>query len=90
MIFVYRELDFSLLRQALISTITITVMVFFVVFAASVFSLVFRFYGGDDIAIGVFDGLEISDFEILLVNPLHGEGTHGRTNDPSPGEKAYA
>jgi TRAP-type mannitol/chloroaromatic compound transport system permease large subunit len=46
---------------------TITAMVFFVVMGASIFSLVFRFYGGDDIAIGLFDGLAISDFQILLI-----------------------
>ena len=42
-------------------------MVFFVVLGASVFSLVFRFYGGDDIAKGIFEGLELSDFSILLI-----------------------
>lgn len=66
LIFVYRGFDFSLLRQALVRTMTITAMVFFVVMGASVFSLVFRFYGGDDVAIGLFDKLAITDFEILL------------------------
>jgi len=67
LLFLYRGLDLSLLRQALWRTMTITAMVFFVVMGASVFSLVFRFYGGDDIAIGLFDGLAISDFQILLI-----------------------
>jgi tripartite ATP-independent transporter DctM subunit len=67
LLFLYRGPDLSLLRQALWRTMTITAMVFFVVMGASVFSLVFRFYGGDDIAVGLFDGLAISDFEILLV-----------------------
>lgn len=67
LIFVYRGFDLSLLLSALHRTMTITAMVFFVVLGASVFSLVFRFYGGDDIAKGVFEGLEISDFSILLI-----------------------
>ncbi len=67
LIFVYRGIDLSLLREALHRTMTITAMVFFVVLGASVFSLVFRFYGGDDIAKEVFEGLEISDFSILLI-----------------------
>lgn len=66
LIFVYRGFDFSLLRQALVRTMTITAMVFFVVIGASVFSLVFRFYGGDDVAIDLFDKFAITDFEILL------------------------
>lgn len=66
LLFLYRGFDLSLLRQALWRTMTITAMVFFVMMGASVFSLVFRFYGGDDIAVGLFDGLAISDFEILL------------------------
>jgi len=67
LIFVYRGFDFSLLLDALFRTMSITAMVFFVVLAATVFSLVFRFYGGDDIAIGFFDGLALSDFSTLLV-----------------------
>ncbi|NQW11451.1 MAG: TRAP transporter large permease subunit [Alphaproteobacteria bacterium] len=67
LIFVYRGFDPSLLRRALFRTMTITAMVFFVVMGASVFSLVFRFYGGDDIAIGLFDGLALSDFGVLAV-----------------------
>ena len=67
LIFVYRGFDFSLLLDALFRTMVITAMVFFVVLGASVFSLVFRFYGGDDIAIGLFEGLALSDFSILLI-----------------------
>ncbi|MDH3666590.1 MAG: TRAP transporter large permease subunit [Paracoccaceae bacterium] len=67
LISLYRGFDLSLLRQALWRTMTITAMVFFVVMGASVFSLVFRFYGGDDIAKGLFDDLAVSDFEILLI-----------------------
>jgi TRAP-type mannitol/chloroaromatic compound transport system permease large subunit len=45
----------------------LTAMVFFVVLGASIFSLVFRFYGGDDVAEGLFEGLALSDFETLLI-----------------------
>jgi tripartite ATP-independent transporter DctM subunit len=65
LIFLYRGFNLALLKEALMKTMTITAMVFFVVMGASVFSLVFRFYGGDDIAIGLFDGVAISDFGIL-------------------------
>lgn len=67
LIFIYRGFDFSLLRESLHQTMTITAMVFFVVLGASVFSLVFRFYGGDDIAVGLFEGMALSDFSILLI-----------------------
>lgn len=67
LIFVYRGFDFSLLREALHRTMTITAMVFFVVLGASVFSLVFRYYDGDDMAVGLFEGLALSDFSILLI-----------------------
>lgn len=67
LIFIYRGFDLSLLRQALFRTMTITAMVFFVVMGASIFSLVFRFYGGDDIAVGLFEQLAISDFGVLIV-----------------------
>lgn len=67
LIFLYRGFDLALLKEALMKTMTISAMVFFVVMGASVFSLVFRFYGGDDIAIGLFDGVEISDFGILAI-----------------------
>jgi tripartite ATP-independent transporter DctM subunit len=66
LIFVYRGFNLSLLREALMRTMTITAMVFFVVIGASIFSLVFRFFGGDDIAIGFFERFSLSDFQILL------------------------
>lgn len=67
MMFVYRGFDISLLKKALHRTMTLTAMVFFVVLGASIFSLVFRFYGGDDVAEGLFEGLALSDFETLLI-----------------------
>ena len=67
LIFLYRGFDPALIKAALVRTTIITGMVFFVVAGASLFSLVFRFYGGDDIAIGLFDKLALSDFGVLLV-----------------------
>lgn len=67
LIFFYRGFDLSLLRLALFRTMLITGMVFFVVMGASIFSLVFRFYGGDDIAIGLFENWALGDFEVLAV-----------------------
>ena len=40
---------FSILRQAVISTATITSMVFIILFGAAVFSVVFRMMGGDNL-----------------------------------------
>ncbi|MBB4052618.1 tripartite ATP-independent transporter DctM subunit [Devosia subaequoris] len=44
-----RRIDFSILRQAVISTATITSMVFIILFGAAVFSIVFRMMGGDNL-----------------------------------------
>ena len=44
-----RKLDFTILRQAVISTATITSMVFIILFGAAVFSIVFRMMGGDNL-----------------------------------------
>lgn len=43
------RLSFSVVRQAAISTATITSMVFIILFGASVFSIVFRLMGGDNL-----------------------------------------
>lgn len=66
-IFVYRGFHLSLLREALYRTTLITGMVFFVVIGAGVFSLVFRDYNGDDIAVGHFETLKLGDFGVLMV-----------------------
>ena len=44
-----RRINFSILRQAVISTATITSMVFIILFGAAVFSIVFRMMGGDNL-----------------------------------------
>lgn len=43
------RISFSILRQAVISTATITSMVFIILFGAAVFSIVFRMMGGDNL-----------------------------------------
>lgn len=43
------RLSFTVLRQAVVSTATITSMVFIILFGASVFSIVFRLMGGDNL-----------------------------------------
>ena len=43
------RLSFRILREAVISTATITSMVFIILFGASVFSIVFRLMGGDNL-----------------------------------------
>ncbi|UYN98318.1 MAG: TRAP transporter large permease subunit [Devosia sp.] len=44
-----RKVSFDILRQAVISTATITSMVFIILFGAAVFSIVFRMMGGDNL-----------------------------------------
>jgi TRAP transporter, DctM subunit len=47
--FFNRQLSFGILRQAVISTATITSMVFIILFGAAVFSIVFRMMGGENL-----------------------------------------
>jgi tripartite ATP-independent transporter DctM subunit len=44
-----RRLGFSILREVVVSTATITSMVFIILFGAAVFSVVFRVMGGDNL-----------------------------------------
>ena len=50
----YRALSVSVLREIALSTLKTTSMVFLILVGASVFSLVFRGYGGDELVQGVF------------------------------------
>ena len=50
----YRALSWSVLREIGASTVKTTSMVFFILIGASVFSLVFRGYGGDELVAGIF------------------------------------
>lgn len=46
---VKRRLNFAILREATISTATMTSMIFIILFGAAVFSIVFRVMGGDNL-----------------------------------------
>ena len=50
----YRSLNVAVCREICISTVKTTSMVFFILIGASVFSLVFRGYGGDELVQGLF------------------------------------
>jgi tripartite ATP-independent transporter DctM subunit len=53
----YRRCDWSILRETCESTLATTSMVFFILIGASVFSLVFRGYGGDELIQAWFDSM---------------------------------
>ena len=50
----YRSLDVGILKEICTATLKTTSMVFFILIGASVFSLVFRGYGGDELVQGLF------------------------------------
>ncbi|MCB1691639.1 MAG: TRAP transporter large permease subunit [Pseudomonadales bacterium] len=52
-----RSLNFSALKDICLSTTRTTAMVFFILVGASIFSLVFRGYGGDDLVHHVFTNM---------------------------------
>lgn len=53
----YRSLNARVLQEIAVSTLKTTSMVFFILIGASVFSLVFRGYGGDDLVQSVFENM---------------------------------
>jgi tripartite ATP-independent transporter DctM subunit len=53
----YRALDVGVFREVCRSTFDTTAMVFFILVGASLFSLVFRGYGGDDLVHGWFNDM---------------------------------
>ena len=53
----YRSLTLQVLRDICQSTLKTTAMVFFILIGASVFSLVFRGYGGDELVQGMFEAM---------------------------------
>ena len=57
MAFLYRALNFKVLQEIVLSTMKTTAMVFFILIGASIFSLVFRGYGGDDLVHAFFMNL---------------------------------
>jgi tripartite ATP-independent transporter DctM subunit len=52
-----RQFSFAILRQVVITTTEITCMVFAIIFGASMFALVFRTLGGDDLLAEFLQGL---------------------------------
>ncbi|MDA0705938.1 MAG: TRAP transporter large permease subunit [Proteobacteria bacterium] len=54
---VRRQLSYTRLREIMQSTLRISSMVFMILIGASIFSLVFRGYGGDDAVRGVLESL---------------------------------
>ncbi|MEM8769520.1 MAG: TRAP transporter large permease subunit [Pseudomonadota bacterium] len=65
-----READvmsFARLREVCQQTLSTTAMVFFILIGASLFSLVFRGYGGDELVAGWFDALPGGTAGALLV-----------------------
>ncbi len=62
-----RELDLDRLREVMRSTLKISSMVFLILIGASIFSLVFRGYGGDDAVRGVLESLPGGVFGAVFV-----------------------
>jgi tripartite ATP-independent transporter DctM subunit len=62
-----RELNLARLREVMQGTLRISSMVFLILIGASVFSLVFRGYGGDDGVRAVLDNLPGGVFAAVLV-----------------------
>ena len=55
--FAYGRVHISTLRETCESTLTTTAMVFFILIGASIFSLVFRGYGGDELVHTLFESM---------------------------------
>ena len=55
--FAYGRVQISTLRETCESTLTTTAMVFFILIGASIFSLVFRGYGGDELVHTLFESM---------------------------------
>ncbi|HDP89369.1 MAG TPA: TRAP transporter large permease subunit [Thioalkalivibrio sp.] len=64
---VNRQLDLPRLREVMRSTVRVTSMVFLIFIGASLFSLVFRGYGGDDLVHELLSGLPGGVFTAVLI-----------------------
>ena len=62
-----RRLSFGVLHNSLTSTLRVTAMVFMIFIGASIFSLVFRGFGGDDIVHDLLTGLPGGTITALLI-----------------------
>ena len=63
----YRRCDWITLRDVSESTLSTTAMVFFILIGASIFSLVFRGYGGDELVQAWFDNMPGGQWGALAV-----------------------
>lgn len=61
-----RSLSWRTLHEVVTSTALLTAMVFFVVIAATVFSYVFRYFGGDTLVLDMLRGLGLGNWGMLL------------------------
>ena len=61
-----RRFNLSILREVMRTTTRVTCMVFMILIGASVFSLVFRGFGGDDIVAGLLNNLPGGTFGAML------------------------
>lgn len=65
--FAYKRLNTSTLRETSRETLKTTAMVFFILIGASIFSLVFRAYGGDELVRGVFEDMPGGEVGALII-----------------------
>lgn len=63
-------LNIDVARQVCRSTLTTTAMVFFILIGASIFSLVFRAYGGDDLVHSAFENMPGGQWGALAITML--------------------
>ncbi|MBB5721530.1 tripartite ATP-independent transporter DctM subunit [Loktanella ponticola] len=61
------RMSFAILTQTVVATATITSMVFIILFGASVFSIVFRLMGGDNLVHSVLTGLPGGAMTAMIV-----------------------
>ena len=65
--FAYGRLNTSTLRETSRETLKTTAMVFFILIGASIFSLVFRAYGGDELVRSVFEDMPGGEIGALII-----------------------
>ncbi len=65
--FAYRRLNVQTLRETSRETLKTTAMVFFILIGASIFSLVFRAYGGDELVRSIFEDMPGGEMGALLI-----------------------
>jgi tripartite ATP-independent transporter DctM subunit len=64
---IFRQLDVQRLREVCESTLATTAMVFFILIGASIFSLVFRGYGGDELVQSLFENMPGGTWGALVI-----------------------